>query len=152
MAEEYSIIQHFESKQLSYDLLTNPTEFYMQNRRYAASVILQITYGRRIPIWNCDEIRRIFAVLSRFVQVRRPGAWLVDVFPALAENWVFNMISKWKEVGKGFHDADDETWMGFWREMKEEVDDGVVRHCFGRILLREYEGLGLSESQAAWIW
>ena len=49
MADDYSVIQIFEAKQLSIDLLNNPKDFYMHNRRYAASVIMQVTYGWRIP-------------------------------------------------------------------------------------------------------
>lgn len=48
-AEDYAVIQHFEAKQLSVDLLDKPRDFYMHNRRYAASVIMQVTYGWRIP-------------------------------------------------------------------------------------------------------
>jgi len=53
MAENYQVIQEFESKQLSVDLLNSPKDFYMHNRRYAVSVILQVTYGRRIP--ECEH-------------------------------------------------------------------------------------------------
>lgn len=49
MAQDYSVIQMFEAKQLSVDLLDKPQDFYMHNRRYAASVIMQVTYGWRIP-------------------------------------------------------------------------------------------------------
>lgn len=55
MAEDYSVIQDFEAKQLSVDLLDNPKDFYMANRRYTASVIFQITYGWRIE--NCTSER-----------------------------------------------------------------------------------------------
>jgi hypothetical protein len=152
MATEYSPIQHYESKALSIDLLNSPSSFYMHNRRYSASVILSIVYGRRIPEWDCPEIHRIFAVLGRFVQCRKPGQWLVDVFPELAESRIFNAFSTWKKVGKEFHDADEETWMGFWNEMVRELARGEKKHCFGRILYEGYEKQGLNESQAAWIW
>jgi hypothetical protein len=49
MARSYAPIQTFEAKQLSVDLLDNPENFYGHNRRYSASTILNITYGRRIP-------------------------------------------------------------------------------------------------------
>ncbi|KAH7122651.1 cytochrome P450, partial [Dendryphion nanum] len=147
----YSVIQMFEAKQLSVDLLDKPEDFYMHNRRYAASVIMQVTYGWRIPQWNCSEITRIFEVLGRFVQCRKPGQWLVDVFPSLAKSQIFNLFSNWKRIGRAFHAADDETWMGFWNEMKEKVEQGIAPHCFGKILQNNYEKQGLSESQAAWI-
>ncbi|KAF2260309.1 cytochrome P450 [Lojkania enalia] len=151
MAADYSVIQLFESKQLSVDLLDSPQDFYMHNRRYAASVIMQVTYGWRIPKWDCPEIHRIFEVLGRFVQCRKPGQWLVDVYPSLAKNPIFNLISAWQSVGKKFHDLDDATWMTFWNQMKQKIVLGTAPHCFGKILQQSYEKQGLSESQAAWI-
>ena len=50
MALMYAPIQTFEATQLTVDLLDDPDNFYMHNRRYATSVILQFVYGRRVPI------------------------------------------------------------------------------------------------------
>src|ERR1700724_3145715 len=49
MSRSYCPIQEFEGKQLSVDLLDKPEDFYMHNRRYSASVIMQVVYGHRIP-------------------------------------------------------------------------------------------------------
>ena len=101
---------------------------------------------------NCRDIHRIFEVLGRFVQCRKPGSWLVDVLPSLANSRIFNLFSSWKRIGTEFHAADDALWMAFWNEMKQKVADGTAPHCFGKILQAGYEKQGLSESQAAWIW
>ncbi|ORY09416.1 cytochrome P450 [Clohesyomyces aquaticus] len=151
MAQDYSVIQTFEAKQLSVDFLDTPQDFYMHNRRYAASTIMQVTYGWRIPQWDCREIHRVFEVLGRFVQCRKPGQWLVDVLPSLAESRIFNLFSSWKRIGTQFYALDNATWLGFWNEMKQKVADGTAPHCFGKILQVNYEKQGLSESQAAWI-
>lgn len=52
MAKSYAPIQLYEAKQTSVNLLDTPEDFYMHNRRYSASTILNITYGRRIPKCN----------------------------------------------------------------------------------------------------
>jgi len=49
MAVSYTPIQTFEAKQLSVDLLNTPKDFYQHNRRYSASLIMQLIYGHRIP-------------------------------------------------------------------------------------------------------
>ena len=49
MSRSYSLIQEYEGKQLTVDLLDKPEDFYMRNRRYSASVIMQVVYGHRIP-------------------------------------------------------------------------------------------------------
>jgi len=49
MSKSYSPIQIYEAKRLSVDLLNNPEDFYMHNRRYSSSVIMTVVYGRPIP-------------------------------------------------------------------------------------------------------
>ena len=49
MSKSYSPIQTYEAKRLSMDLLDRPQDFYMHNRRYSASVIMTLVYGRPIP-------------------------------------------------------------------------------------------------------
>jgi hypothetical protein len=63
MSKSYSPVQHWEAKQLSVNLLDDPDNFYMHNRRYSASVIMQVTYGRRIPV--CSFPAYIELMLSR---------------------------------------------------------------------------------------
>lgn len=105
-----------------------------------------------IVVGDCSEIHRIFGVLGRFVQCRKPGQWLVDVFPSLAESKAFNLFSNWKRIGTEFHAQDDAIWMEFWNEMKQKVAAGTAPHCFGKILQANFEKQGLTENRAAWIW
>ncbi|RAO73303.1 uncharacterized protein BHQ10_009315 [Talaromyces amestolkiae] len=151
MAEDYSVIQKFEAKQLSVDLLDNPKDFYMHNRRYTASVIFQITYGWRIEKWNNEDVKKMHEVLARFIAVRRPGAFLVDNFPVLAKNPIFNLLSNWKSIGRQYHNLDNAIFMDFWNRMKKSVDDGTAPHSFAKTLLNSYEKNGLTENEAAWI-
>src|SRR5579859_3109414 len=129
MSKSYAPIQTFEAKRLSIDLLDNPEEFYMHNRRYSASVIMTVVYGRPIPkcipfsfpflslpfllgigvffpsileiayvLGDSIDVQKIYSILTRFASFRRPGAWLVDVIPELANSRLFDMISPWKKV------------------------------------------------------
>jgi hypothetical protein len=56
MLKSYAPIQQYEAKQLSYDLLNNPKDFYKHNRRYATSFVLNVTYGRRAPVCNDPDL------------------------------------------------------------------------------------------------
>lgn len=52
MSNAFRPIQEFEAKQLIHDILTDndgQDKFYVHARRYAASVMMTSTYGRRIP-------------------------------------------------------------------------------------------------------
>jgi cytochrome P450 len=57
-ADTYKPIQGLESKRLMWDLLTKPEGFETHLQRYAASVVVSVTYGRRIESldeWNVKE-------------------------------------------------------------------------------------------------
>ena len=162
MAAKYAPIQSFESKQLSVNLLDDPDNFYMHNRRYATSVILTFVYGRRVPVCiilslisltvgDCEEVRRVYGVLSRFVTFRRPGSFLVDTFPSLENFSLFNMISNWRQVGAEIHKKDAEVFLGFWNDMLKKVEDGTAPHSFGRDFVQSnYKAQGLEELDAAY--
>jgi len=163
MAAKYAPIQAFEAKQLSVNLLDDPDNFYMHNRRYATSVILQFVYGRRVPVCtvptrslklitgDCEEVRQVFGVLGRFVTYRRPGSFLVDTFPLLADIPLFNTISNWKQIGEQIHKADSEVFLSFWNQMRKEIEAGNAPHSFGRDFVQSnYKAQGLDELDAAY--
>jgi hypothetical protein len=163
MAAKYAPIQAFEAKQLSVNLLDDPDNFYMHNRRYATSVILQFVYGRRVPVCiislsvmvlivgDCEEVRQVYGVLSRFVTYRRPGSFLVDTFPSLAEIPLFNALSNWKQVGEKIHKADAEVFLSFWNQMLKDIQAGTAKNSFGRDFVQSnYKAHGLEELDAAY--
>lgn len=52
--------------------------------RYAASVIISLTYGKITPTSYSDpEVQEINRYLARLGTALRPGAYLVDSFPIL---------------------------------------------------------------------
>lgn len=75
-ADTYRPIQSLESKQLMHELLTDSKDYRTHIERYAASVIVTVTYGRRVhDIWK-DEVvcfnRQSMDVLT---SVNIPGAF-----------------------------------------------------------------------------
>jgi hypothetical protein len=100
---------------------------------------------------DCEEVRKVYEVLGRFVTYRRPGSFLVDTFPTLADNTIFNLFSNWKQVGAEIHKKDSEVFLYFWKQMLEEVRAGTAPHSFGREFVQSnYEALGLDELDAAY--
>lgn len=88
----------------------------------------------------------------RFSQVRRPGQWLVDSFPILAKIPLFDLVSGWRRFGAECHRKDSEVWMGFWKQMCEEIDNGTAPHSFGKGFVQsDWASKGLDELQAAYV-
>jgi hypothetical protein len=159
MSKSYSPIQEYEAKQFTVDLLDNPEDFYMHNRRYAASVIMQVTYGHALPVCmlllleanagDCEEIRQIYGILTRFATFRRPGAYLIDVFPEL-ENWSFyDWLSGWKKQADEIHKEDTQVFTHFWNKMKREIEEGTAPHSWGKLFVQsDYKKHGVDDLAA----
>ena len=104
-----------------------------------------------MTLGNCIEVRKVYEVLDRFVTYRRPGSFLVDTFPSLANFPLYNWLSNWKKIGGEIHKADSEVFLMFWNQMLDEVQAGTAPHCFGRDFVRSnYQGQGLDELDAAY--
>lgn len=128
-AIKYQPVQDFESKQLMVDLINLPHLFYEHNRRYAASVIVSVTYGYRLDSWDHPVMKRIFAVLDNLTEMTAPGAHVVDSFPSLA-SWPQWLLGNWRNFGKKVFEHDREVFLGLWEELKRKVDQGTATDCF----------------------
>jgi len=101
---------------------------------------------------ECEDIDRIFATLSNFVQIRRPGMWLVDTFPALADYRAFDLVSNWRKVGEEFHKKDLAVWMGYWRELLEQIKTEKAPYSFENGFAQsDRAGKGMDEPMAAYV-
>jgi cytochrome P450 len=70
-SEKYRPIQSLESKVLLHDLLKTPADFRMHLERYAASVIVTVTYGRRVEDVRSDiVVRRNAEAMERLTMVK----------------------------------------------------------------------------------
>lgn len=70
-AESYRPIQGLESKVLMQDLVNSPEDFRRHLERYAASVIVTVTYGRRVKDVRTDiVVRRNAESMERLMLVK----------------------------------------------------------------------------------
>ena len=60
----------------------------------------------------------MYEVLGRFVTYRRPGSFLLDTFPTLADMLLFNVYSNWKKIGGEIH-KDCEFFLYFLNQMRQ---------------------------------
>ncbi|KAG2106591.1 cytochrome P450 [Suillus discolor] len=84
VAEAYQDMQRENAMIFVLDVLNDPKNPQKHAQRFAASVILRVTYGKSVPTANTDpEVVRIHRVMEHFQVVMRPGAYLVDRVPLL---------------------------------------------------------------------
>ncbi|KAF5490276.1 Cytochrome P450 monooxygenase atE [Colletotrichum fructicola] len=127
--KKYRSTQELESRILLQDLLNKPDQFYTINRRYSTSVILLATYGYRIPSFQDPLITKIFTVLEHFSVMMAPGAFAVEVLPALAR-LPERFFGNWRTWGRNAFAHDSKVYLELWQTLKQTTDDGSARDCF----------------------
>ncbi|KAF2737914.1 cytochrome P450 [Polyplosphaeria fusca] len=147
---KYQPVQDFESKQLLFDFLNDPKNFYLHNRRYSASVIMLITYGYRIPSFDDPLITKIYDIIDNFTEMTAPGAHAIDSFPSLAilPEW---MMGNWRSFGKRVFEHDSKIYIELWEKLKRETDQGIARDCFTKTFyLNDPAKSGIDDLSAAY--
>jgi len=146
----YQPVQDYESKQLLKEILDDPDNFYSYNRRYAASVIVRVTYGYRLPDWSHPLVEKIFSVLTNFNSMTQPGEWMIEAFPALKILPEF-LVGNWRTYGKKVFDHDHQVYLGLWRELQEKVKNGTAPPCFcSDFMTSDVDKQGMDELHAAY--
>jgi cytochrome P450 len=152
MSATFRPSQLFESKQLTYDLLIHneqQNEFYNHSRRYATSVIMTSTYGRRIPTWENEDVRQIFKIMEEFAEASHPTKWIAEVIPPLSR--LPEVLQWWRPEALRYQERQNNLWMRYWRDLKKKIEDGTAPECFVKQFAESnYEGKGIDELQAAY--
>jgi hypothetical protein len=101
---------------------------------------------RLIFTGDCDDIKKIYSVIARFSATRRPGTYLVDIFPELAKYRIFDFISSWRNDGAQVHKLDSAIYREYWNRMKKEIDNKTAAHSWGKGFVQsDYTKHGVDE-------
>lgn len=149
--------QEWEGKMLLEDILKGNCESkegdegaYKAVRRYTVSVIMTSTYGRRIPEWECDEVREIYGIMNDFSNTATPGKYLADTIPPLGR--LPPRLQWWRKSLKPLFERQANLWMRLWSSLKTQIDTGQAPECFVKQVIESgYERQGVSELQAAFL-
>ncbi|KAI0844809.1 cytochrome P450 [Daldinia vernicosa] len=145
----YRPIQSLESKVLMHDLLQTPKAFRKHLERYAASVIVTVTYGRRVENVDTDiVVRRNGESMDRLTQVNIPGKYKVERYPVL--KYIPSIFAPWKAQVLKQRQKDIQLYTELMAEVKDRNDKGTLPTCFAKHLLEEQENLGMSDLEIAY--
>ncbi|EGN97518.1 hypothetical protein SERLA73DRAFT_169832 [Serpula lacrymans var. lacrymans S7.3] len=145
-AESYAPIQMDSAKDVILDILDNPKQHMQHTRRYAASVILKVTYGKTAPTSHTDkEIILIHTMLRRFQTLMRPGALYVEAYPFLKYVPGYaSYLETWRrEESQLFHEQLD--------RVRGELAADQAGPSFARYLLEHQDEHKLSNEEMAYL-
>ncbi|TFK64020.1 cytochrome P450 [Pluteus cervinus] len=93
----YHSIEEQNSRIFLKEVSSRPKDFRNSVKRYTASVIMATMYGHKVSTFEADPyVKRIFASAARFAGSLAPGAFLVDIIPALKYIPSWFPGAKWK--------------------------------------------------------
>lgn len=154
MTKEFIPSQEFETKQLLFDLANdngNQRNFYMHMRRFAFSIILTNTFGRRVRHIDHPDVHnamRSQAILRKTL----PPYFIVDEFPPLQR------LPEWLQPGRKEAEACAkevlEIKMNLWRSLEKQYEAGAAPTCYGREILankQSWYDQGLTDEDLAWV-
>ncbi|KAG2111764.1 cytochrome P450 [Suillus cothurnatus] len=145
-AEAYQNMQRVNAMDFILDVLNDPTNHQKHAQRYAASVVLQVTYGKSAPTASADpELVRIRRVVEHFQLTVRPGAHLVDRVP---------LLRYLPGYGKQLYEWHREE-LGLFRQqlrrVKREVDQNQAGLSLAKALLENTEEHQLSTDEMSYL-
>ncbi|KAL1719677.1 cytochrome P450 [Schizophyllum commune] len=148
--QKYIPIQEAESTQLLYNLATTPKDFHRHLERYAGSIVLSITYGRRSVRHNSSVAEAMLSNLHRFdVLVAPVHNFFLDVFPVA---WKLpDFISPWKREAREVGRERRELYMKLLGECEERMATKEDAAFYMADVLKNQDDLGLEREQVAYL-
>ncbi|KAI3319765.1 cytochrome P450 oxidoreductase OrdA-like protein [Xylariaceae sp. AK1471] len=126
--EPYILLQEVEVHRFLFRILQEPDKLLSHIRTEAGAIILKMIYGYTIEPHNMDPLVELAATaLDQFSASTVPGAWLVDVIPAL------RYIPEWMP-GAGFKRTARE-----WRKNLRDVTETPLRFTRKQMSRGKYE-------------
>jgi len=80
---------------------------------------------------------------------QQPGKNLVDGYPILAS--LPKPLQWWRPRGEKIHQQTCQAFSHFQNEMVANIENGTVKHCFGRMVNEKRKELGFDDKQAMFI-
>ncbi|KAH7884072.1 cytochrome P450 [Phlebopus sp. FC_14] len=146
VAETYEHVQFRNAKNVVVDILDDPKNHQMHAKRYAASVIMSIAYGKTTPTSYSDpEVVAVNRCLARFGQTIRPGTYLVDTYPILQYvPGYLNTLKKW-------HQEELDLFQEQLDAVRRQMDEGKARDCFSKFLIEHQKEYELQDKELAYV-
>jgi hypothetical protein len=106
----YETIQQLESVKLLHDMLLTPTAFIRHSKRFSASLVFHLSYGKMLAD-NDEDLNAVIAILENFTQDTYPGAHLIDTFPIL--DCLPEFLAPWRAEARKKHDKEMKVRLRF---------------------------------------
>ncbi|EIW74031.1 cytochrome P450 [Coniophora puteana RWD-64-598 SS2] len=145
-AESYQPIQMTHARDVILKILDKPEDFQSHASAFAASVVLQVAYGKTSPtLANDPEVQAVHRALERIRVALRPNAYLVESFPFLRYLPLYA-----PELKQGYRE-DSELYMRQLGAVRTQMNNDEGGPSFSRYLLKNESNHMLNELEMAYL-
>ncbi|OAX38481.1 cytochrome P450 [Rhizopogon vinicolor AM-OR11-026] len=145
-AGTYEPIQTKYAKNVVLDILHDPKNHQMHTKSFIASVVMSITYGKTTPSTYTDpEVIAINRNLTRFGQIIKPGAYLVDTFPIL------RFVPGYLSQLKAWHREELALFDGLLDVVRRQMRDGTAIPSAAKFILENQRQYGLQDKELSFL-
>ncbi|GAC72208.1 cytochrome P450 CYP2 subfamily [Moesziomyces antarcticus T-34] len=147
VAKLYEPIQQHEATIAMLHLGRTPDRFQQIFKRYAAAVIMQVTYDHHITSVDDPLIKDVEECLSDLAYWIRPGTSLLDRYPPLL--YLPTLINPWKRKGLELRAREQKLFMSQWNAVRSRVKNNQCQPCFvSKVQERQHE-LGITDAEGS---
>ncbi|KAH9474283.1 Cytochrome P450 monooxygenase 64 [Psilocybe cubensis] len=143
---DYAVIIARNAKQHIIDIINDPSNHQGHAKRYAASVVMEIAYGKQPKLYTDPEILAINQCSRTFGLNLRPGLWMVDAYPIL--RYIPGYLKELQDAHVSELALFKRLLYEVQTKMKSKAD---LPASFSRYLLERQSELGLSDSEIAYL-
>ncbi|KAI9573127.1 cytochrome P450 [Boletus coccyginus] len=144
--EMYKDTQFEQARTFILDILNDPKNYQKHANRYSASVILRITYGKSgLTSVNDPDFVGVGQAIAHFIEVMRPGAYLVDRF-----SWLKYIPGYGRRLRK-YYESDLKFYKGQLKRVERAMSLGVAGLSFSRTLLENVHDHQLSIDEMSFL-
>ncbi|EGO01020.1 hypothetical protein SERLA73DRAFT_71993 [Serpula lacrymans var. lacrymans S7.3] len=167
-SDTYKDIQSLESKLSMYQILNDPKHWEQHLQRYAASVVVSVSYGRRVE--SIDEwiVQENIEAMDYLTSVNIPGKYLVESWPWLLKLPVrtpsivninapliltlgIQRFLQWfREEPERRRQRDIKLYMHLLEDVKARMSQGTIQDCLTTQTINDMPKNGLSELEVAY--
>ncbi|OBZ68871.1 O-methylsterigmatocystin oxidoreductase [Grifola frondosa] len=142
----YEPIQMHHALNRIIDLIERPEAHLEHARKYAASVIMAVTYGKTTPTSYSDpEIQDVMRCIARLNEVLQPKGQLADSFPIL------QYIPGYLSQARRYHQDELRLFRSQVDIVKEQLAKNEAQPCFVTYLLDHQDESGLTDDELAYL-
>ncbi|KAG1775087.1 cytochrome P450 [Suillus placidus] len=145
-AQTYEPVQVAHAREIILDILHEPKLHQRHIKRFVASVIMHVVYGKTTPTLLDDPyLLRLQKMVPRIQSAMAPGAYLVDKYPIL--KYVPGYGRDLKQWGQEEYDM----LFSQFKWVKSQVESNIAPHSVAKDLLLHSDDNKLSEAEIAYL-